>query len=94
MFFCGVLSMTDNFVRAPGRVALVDAIAAAAGSLFAGVCIFCAAGGFVWALCYMAGVPLIVTGAAEVITGAVTLALVWMLFRAGLKYAASGFASG
>lgn len=86
--------MSEIPVRASGRVALTDAIAAAAGALFAGVCTFCAAGAFVWAVCYMAGLPMIVIGAAEVITGAVSLAIVWLLFRAGLKYAASGFETG
>jgi hypothetical protein len=86
--------MTENPVRAAGRVTLADAIAAAVGSVFAGVCAFCAAGGFVWALCYMAGLPLIVIGAAEVITAVICLAIVWLLFRAGLKYAASGYETG
>ncbi len=86
--------MTEIPVRAAGRVMLADAIAAAAGSLFAGVCIYCAAGGFVWALCYMTGLPMAVIGAAEAITAAVSLAIVWLLFRAGLKYAASGFETG
>ncbi|MCH8488825.1 MAG: hypothetical protein LAT81_02700 [Oceanicaulis sp.] len=86
--------MTENLVRAPGRAPPADAIAAAAGALFAGVCIFCAAGGFVWALCYMAGLPMIVIGGAELVTGVISLALVWLLFRAGLRYAASGFETG
>ncbi|MGY6628809.1 MAG: hypothetical protein ACXIVL_09835 [Oceanicaulis sp.] len=86
--------MTGNPVRAPGRASLADAIAAAAGALFAGVCVFCAAGGFIWAVCFMAGLPVIVIGAAEVITAIICLAIVWLLFRAGLKFAASGFETG
>jgi len=86
--------MSEIPVRAPGRASLADAIAAAAGALFAGVCVFCAAGGFIWAVCFMAGLPLIVIGVAEVITAALCLAIVWLLFRAGMRYAASGFETG
>lgn len=86
--------MTDQAMRAPGRVSPADAIAAAAGALFVGVCVFCAAGAFVWAICFMAGTPMIVIGAAEAVTAAISLAVVWLLFRAGLSYAASGFEGG
>lgn len=86
--------MTEIPVRAQGRASLADAIAAAAGALFVGICLFCAAGALVWAVCFMAGLPMIVIGTAEVITAVMCLAVVWLLFRAGLRYAASGFASG
>jgi len=85
--------MTDQAMRAPVRASLADAIAAAAGALFVSICVFCAAGAFVWALCFMAGVPVIVIGAAEVVTAAASIAIAWLLFRAGVKYAASGFDS-
>lgn len=86
--------MSVQAVRVPVRVSLADAIAAAAGALFVGVCVFCAAGAFVWAIGYMVGLPLIVIGAAEAFTATVSLAIVWLLYRAGVKYAASGFETG
>lgn len=86
--------MTDILVRAPRRASLADAAAAATGSLFCGVCLFCAAGAFIWAMGALAGLPMIVIGAAEAVTAAVSLAIVWLLFRAGIAYAASGFQGG
>ncbi|KAA5802389.1 hypothetical protein F1654_11240 [Alkalicaulis satelles] len=83
--------MTDITVRPAGRVSLSDAIAAAAGSLFAGACLFCAIGAFVWALAYLTELPVLALGAAEAVVLAGCLAITWLLFRKGLKVAANGF---
>lgn len=83
--------MTDITVRPAGRVSLSDAIAAAAGSLFAGVCMFCAIGAFVWALAYLTELPVLALGIAETVMLAACLAVTWMLFRKGLQLAANGF---